>query len=86
MRLFKKILKTVEYIPFPGDLKNIIKTSLAFSNKDDEHDYLRKIYESFDLKNRSSDLKSFHNKGFTVREIELLTGVSKSKVSREINI
>lgn len=86
MRLFRKILTTTEHIPFPGDLKNIIKTSLAFSNKDDEYDYLRKIYESFDLKNDSSDLKSLHNKGFTVREIELLTGVSKSQVSREINI
>jgi predicted transcriptional regulator len=32
----------------------------------------------------SFDLKELQNKGFTVREIELLTGVSKSQVSREL--
>lgn len=85
MRLFRKILTTAAHIPFPGDLKNVIKTSLAFSDKNNEYDYLRKIYESLDLKNDSLDLKSLHKKGFTVREIELLTGVSKSQAAREIN-
>ena len=33
MRLFNKILKNMESIPFPGDLKQIIKTSVAFSSK-----------------------------------------------------
>ena len=30
------------------------------------------------------DLKYMQNKGFTVREIEILTGISKSQVSREL--
>lgn len=33
MRLFNKILKNMESIPFPGDLKQIIKTSIAFQVK-----------------------------------------------------
>jgi len=86
IRLFKKILSTAEHIPFPGDLRNVIKTSLAFSDKNNEYDYLKKIYESIDLKNDSSDLKALQRKGFTVREIEILTGVSKSQVSRELSI
>ena len=30
------------------------------------------------------DLKSLQDKGLTLREIEILTGVSKSQVSREL--
>lgn len=86
MRLFRKILSTVAHVPFPGDLKNMIKTSLAFSNKNNEYDYLKKIYEAIDSENDSSDLKSLQKKGFTVREIEILTGISKSQVSRELNV
>ena len=39
-RLFKKILRTTKNLPYPGDLKNIIKTSLAFSDVNSEYDYL----------------------------------------------
>jgi predicted AAA+ superfamily ATPase len=46
MRLFRKILLTMSHIPFPGDMNNLIKTSLAFSDPHGEYDYLRKLYES----------------------------------------
>jgi len=85
MRIFRKILSTAEYIPFPGDLRNVIKTSLAFSDKNNEYDYLRNIYESINHTNNSSNLKSLHKEGFTVREIELLTGISKSQAARKIS-
>ncbi len=85
MRLFKKILLTMSHIPYPGDLKNIIKTSLAFSDPNNEYDYLKKIYESISQKNDRSNLKSLQRNGFTVREIEILTGISKSQVSRELS-
>lgn len=85
MKLFRKILKVSKNIPYPGDLKNIIKTSLAFSNVDDNFDYLRRLYKSLigdlDKKNEIN----LHNEGFTVREIEKLTGKSKSAVARNIN-
>lgn len=84
MRLFRKIFLTIDHIPYPGDLKNIIKTSLAFSDPNNEYDYLKKLYESVDPKNDTTDLKALQNSGFTVREIEILTGVSKSQVSREL--
>jgi Fic family protein len=85
MRLFRKILLTMDHIPYPGDLRNIIKTSLAFSDSNNEYDYFRKIYELIDPKNNTADLKNLQNHGFTVREIEVLTGVSKSQVSRELS-
>ena len=35
-------------------------------------------------KDQNIDLKELQKLGFTVREIEILTGVSKSQVSREL--
>lgn len=84
MRLFRKIFLTIDNVPYPGDLKNMIKTSLAFSDPNNEYDYLKKLYESIDTKNDTTNLKALQHSGFTVREIEILTGVSKSQVSREL--
>jgi SpoVK/Ycf46/Vps4 family AAA+-type ATPase len=84
MRLFKKILNCLNTMPYPGELKNLIKTSIAFSDPTEEYDYLKKLYISASKNNGNMDLKHMQNSGFTVREIEILTGVSKSQVSREL--
>lgn len=83
MRLFKKIIGSMESIPYPGDLKNMIKTSLAFSNPNSEFDYLKRLCKSA-LGERTSDIIELHAKGFTLRELEILTGISKSQISRDI--
>lgn len=84
MRLFKKILGFMDVIPYPGELKNLIKSSLAFSDPSNEYDYLKKLYLNTCRDNINMDLKSLQDKGLTLREIEILTGVSKSQVSREL--
>ncbi|MCK5293063.1 MAG: AAA family ATPase [Arcobacteraceae bacterium] len=84
MRLFKKILENMDEIPYPGELKNLIKTSIAFTDPSNEYDYLKKLYINKNKDNKIMDSKFMHNKGFTVREIEILTGISKSQVSREL--
>ncbi len=83
MRLFKKILNLMEKIPYPGELKNLIKTSLAFSNSNNEYDYLKRLYNEI-IKNNEPSLKGLQKQGFTVREIEILTSISKSQASREL--
>lgn len=83
IRLFKKIMSSIDDIPYPGDLKNLIKTSLAFSNPNEEYDYLKRLYITIS-ENKDMDLKTLKKRGFTVREIEILTGISKSQVSREL--
>ena len=83
-RLFRKILGTMNQIPYPGELKNLIKTSLAFSNPNNEYDYLKRLYSTINKGESENHIKDMQNKGFTVREIEILTGVSKSQVSREL--
>ncbi len=84
MRLFKKILERMDVIPYPGELKNLIRTSIAFSDPSNEHDYLKKLYININRNNENMNLKHMQDNGFTVREIEILTGVSKSQVSREL--
>ncbi len=82
--LFRKILHSTESLPYPGELKNILKTSLAFSDPSYEYDYLKRIYNSLNKSSNNVSLKNIQDKGFTVREIEILTGVSKSQVSRKL--
>lgn len=84
IRLFHKILKDIEEIPYPGELKQIIKTSIAFSDEGNEYDYLRKIYSALNGNPRSIDIQLLAEKGFTTREIEILTRVPKSSVSRKL--
>jgi len=83
-RLFKKILKKAPNLPYPGELKNLIKTSLAFSNVEYEFDYLRRLYNALIENLDKITLDELHNQGFTVREIEKLKGQSKSSISREL--
>ena len=83
MRLFNKILKNMESIPFPGDLKQIIKTSIAFSSEANEYDYLRKIYFSLN-DNKEIDIQRLNDEGYTTREIEILSRIPKSSVSRKL--
>lgn len=83
VRLFRKMINLMEPIPYPGDLKNMIRTSIAFSNPGSEFDYLRRLYSEI-TGNRQIDLKLLQEHGFTVREIEALTGISKSQVAREL--
>ncbi|RRD92862.1 AAA family ATPase [Clostridiales bacterium COT073_COT-073] len=83
-RLFKKILKSADKLPYPGELKNIIKTSLAFSDVESEHDYLRRMYNSLIGNLEQTSISELYEKGFTVREIEKLKGESKSTVSRKL--
>ncbi|HSX42911.1 MAG TPA: ATP-binding protein [Candidatus Saccharimonadales bacterium] len=85
IRLFRKILASSKHLPYPGDLKNIIKTSLAFSDTGNEYDYLRRIYEALSATKQDGDIRELKKQGYTVREIEVITGTSKSQVARELN-
>ncbi len=85
IRLFRKIVKLAledhEYMP--AELKNRIKTSIAFSDLNDPNDYYRRLYVT--LTNKSiTDEETLRKQGFTVREIAVLIGSSKSSVARKL--
>lgn len=82
-RLFNKIMKQMSQVPFPAELANIIKTSIAFSNPGHEYDYLQRLYKAV-AHNPIPSAKALREEGFTLREIEILTGTPKSTLSREL--
>ena len=85
-RLFKKILSKTKQLPYPGEMKNLIRSSIAFSKPNDENDYLRRIYIALipDGANTIQDIRMLRNQGFTLREIEVLAGISRSTAAREM--
>ncbi len=85
LKILNKIYNLVDTLPYPGDLKNIIRSSVAFSDLENEYGYLTKIYESLTGNKLTDNFKKLQEEGFTVRDIEKLTGISKSSVSRGIN-
>ena len=83
IRLFRKIMMLLSPLPYPGDLKNLIKTAVAFSNPDDELDYFRRLYYMV-TGEKPEDIKRLQKQNFTVREIEILSKKPKSSVAREL--
>ena len=83
IRLFRKIMRLSKPMPYPGELKNLLKTAIAFSDVNDGMDYFRRIYYSV-CGEKPENLLKLQEQGFTVREIEILTSKSKSSVSREL--
>lgn len=86
MRLFRKIVSLPQRLPYPGELRNVIRSSIAFSRPGEEYDYLARLYTTIvpDGPRTIRDLATLHRQGFTMREIEKLTGVSRSTVAREL--
>jgi SpoVK/Ycf46/Vps4 family AAA+-type ATPase len=82
-KLVKKILSTANNLPLPGELKNIIKTSILFSEHSIPFDYIVRLYKILNQCN-TIDTKKLNEDKFTLREIEILTGISKSSISREL--
>lgn len=82
LRLFNKILDKLDYVPYPGDMKQIIRTSIAFSDNTNKYDYLRKLYITLHDNPDSIDIQALQKEGYTTREIEILTRIPKSSVSR----
>lgn len=82
VRLFRKIMGLMNPLPYPGDLKNLIRSSIAFSDPQDRQDYFRRLYSAYGKK--PENLQMLQAQNFTVREIEILTKKSKSSVAREL--
>lgn len=83
LRLFKKIIGLMDPVLFPGDLKNLIRSNLAFSSNNDEFDFYKKLYLKIN-EVTSIDERVLREQGFTLREMEALTDKSRSSISREL--
>ena len=79
LRIADKIFNRAK-LEAPGVLRNKIRTAVAFSDPEKKFSYLGTLYK--ELVDKDLDISILHKQGFTLREIELLTGKSKSQVSR----
>lgn len=84
MRLFRKIMILMPKLPYPGELQNMLRSAVAFSNPGDEFDYLRRLYAMACPDVSLGDLAKLRAQGFTIREIAALANVPRSTVSREL--
>lgn len=84
IKLTTKIFKLYDNMPYPGDLKNIIRSTIAFSDLSNPYNYLSILYQKVTGNEIGQDLKQLKEMGFSLRDIEKLTGISKSSVSRGI--
>lgn len=76
-KLLRKIISLMKPIPYPGELKNILKSAVAFSSLTDKYDYLRRIFTNAYKSIDEVSIEELKELGFTVREIEILKGISK---------
>lgn len=83
VRMFNKTMKLMKDVPYPAELSNIIKTSIAFSNPGEPYDYMRRLYKEA-TGQTVPDAKTLRQQGFSMREIEMLTGTPISTLSREL--
>lgn len=83
IRLFRKIMNQMADIPYPGDLKNMIKSAVAFSDPQDGLAYFRRLYYAV-FGEMPQDIALLKKQGFTIRETSVLTEKSKSSIDREL--
>ena len=82
-KLLKKIIAYSEETLTPGRIKNMLRTSIAFSEGYGK-DYLRRFYllVKKEAKDDLEELKNLQEAGFSLREMETLTLKSKSEIFR----
>ncbi len=83
-RLCRKIFNMLDTIPYPGEMRNIIRSSIAFSDPSVPDAYVRNLFVTLnpDMKIDRVTLQLY---GFSLREMEVLLGVSRSTLSRKNN-
>ena len=82
-KLLKKIIAYSEEPLTPGRIKNMLRTSIAFSDGYGK-DYLRRFYLLVKKESKSEldELECLQDAGFSLREMETLTLKSKSEIFR----
>ena len=83
-RLCRKIISTLDVIPYPGEMRNIIRSSIAFSDPSIPDAYVRNLFTALNP-NVKMDRHTLQEMGFSLRDMEVLLGVSRSTLSRRIN-
>lgn len=85
LRLVDKLVSNSSQTFSPAELRNIIRISLAFSDPNNDKDFLRRLFVKLYSEEFLNDYEFMKNKlGMTMREMEAISGISKSTLSRTI--
>lgn len=82
IKLFRKMLNLSPSLLYPGNMRNLLFSAIAFSSLNDPNDYLRRIWKGLNGNEQAFKPKDLIEKGFTLREAEILTGTPKSTLGR----
>ena len=85
LKILSKIFDSAPSLPYPGEIKQIIRRSIAFSAESNGSEHLRRLFVALLGKEALSDVAKLARMGFTNREVTVLTGISKSSASRLLN-
>lgn len=80
--LCKKVFSLAPQLPNPGELKNIIRTSIVFSNPQNHDEYVSNIIKEL-IPDMDFDISNLKKMGFSLREMEVITGIPKSTLARK---
>lgn len=83
-RLFEKITKLNDKIIYPGDYTNIIEHSIAFSDYQSKNNYFSLLYMNITGSDSIPPIQELKQQGFTIREIEILTNMPRTTISRKL--
>ena len=84
LALYKKLIKAYCSKYSPAAIYNTVRTSMAFSSESEPSEHIKRIFKSIHPK-FSGDFRELHEIGLTLREIEAVTGKSKSQIWRQLS-
>lgn len=82
-RLVHKIIKLSDKKPSPAELRNVIRLSVLLS-EDKTYNYLKGMFQNLCPNLDITDLALLSEKGFNLSEIEKISSISKSTLSRRL--
>ncbi len=89
-KLFNKLIDLPEFNFSPSEIDSYLKKSIAFSKKENKYDYLNILYKTIFSFNSKEDemkqIKYLYDNGFSLRDLEIITRYSKSKISRDLSV
>lgn len=86
LRLVKKLVTNSIHDFSPAELRNFIRISLAFANQNDSDDFIRRLFVKLYSDVYLKDYEFMRNAiGMTVREMETVSGVSKSTLAKIVS-
>ena len=86
LRLIKKMVLHTIHSFSPAELRNLIRISLAFADPNNENDFARRLFVKLYSEDYLDDYEYMKSTiGMTVREMEAITGVSRSTLSRLVS-